>query len=182
MVGCICKSTFDYLWKVVTNGEGSWRLEGSKYHHLSPLKLCMDLVAWRSIIHSFLIYTENRVQYERGESRKKVALVIPSTFQFETDFDAHGCNTNIISFTHFPHFSYSVCRETCQRLRRMIFKVFIFITKNSPVLTLTLKHTLLFNRGIFSKITPLQQRGVGAVVFSFCFLIDSLLSHFTEEL
>lgn len=50
------------------------------------------------------------------------------SFQFKIDFDAHGCNRTIISILHFPDCSYLVCRETCQEVRRVTFKVFILIT------------------------------------------------------
>lgn len=191
MVGCIHKWPWSwlvplqiYFW-LSLKGCDKWRRFLKTGRKQIPPSLTSETLhgsGCMEVNHSFLSdLCRKQSPVWKGRVQKKVALVILSTFQFETDFDAHGCNTNIISFTHFPHCSYSVCRETCQRLRRMIFKVFIFITKNSPVLTLTLKHTLLFNRGIFSKINPLQQRGVGAVVFSFCFLIGSLLSHFTLQ-
>lgn len=84
--------------------------------------------AWRSLTHSFLIYTENTAHYEREIPEKDHFDDPEHSFQFKTDFDAHRCNRNIISILDFPECTYSVRRETCQEVKRVTFKVFILIT------------------------------------------------------
>lgn len=134
------------------------------------------------VTHSFLSGLQKTQPSMTGESPEKDhSGDLQHSFQFETDFDAHRCNRKIISILHFPHCSFSVCRDTYQEIRKMTFKAFISITTEQSSFHSPIKHTLLLHGGIFSQIIPLQQRGVRGCVFFLCYVFSQRILSITIQ-